>query len=84
MVAKIGGEWEWSLIGDIIIQHRNIFILFVLGMIIHWLPDKFKRRYRYCFANLPLTVQLIIVVVTLFIIYQFTTSELQPFIYFQF
>lgn len=84
MVAKIGGKWEWALIGNIIMQHRNVFILFVLGMIIHWLPDKFKRRYRYNFASLPLAVQLIIVVVAVFIIYQFVTSELQPFIYFQF
>ncbi|MDR2407421.1 MAG: MBOAT family protein [Bacteroidales bacterium] len=84
MVAKIGGQWEWSLIGDIIIRHRNVFILFVLGMIIHWLPDRFKRWYRYNFASLPLAVQLIIVVGAVFVIYQFVTSELQPFIYFQF
>ena len=84
MVGKIGGEWDWSLIGNIIIQHRNVFILFVLGMIIHWLPDRFKRWYRYNFAALPLPLQLLAVVVAIFIIYQFVTAELQPFIYFQF
>jgi D-alanyl-lipoteichoic acid acyltransferase DltB (MBOAT superfamily) len=84
MVAQIGGTWDWTLIGDIIIQHRNVFILFILGMIIHWLPDRLKRWYRYNFASLPVAIQLVFVVVTLFIIYQFVTSELQPFIYFQF
>jgi D-alanyl-lipoteichoic acid acyltransferase DltB (MBOAT superfamily) len=84
MVTKIGGAWDWSSIGEIIVIHKNVFILFVLGMIIHWLPDKLKRWYRYNFASLPVAVQLIVVVIVIFIIYQFLTSELQPFIYFQF
>jgi D-alanyl-lipoteichoic acid acyltransferase DltB (MBOAT superfamily) len=84
MVSKIGGKWDFTLIGDIITQHRNIFILFVIGMIIHWLPDKLKRRYRYHFAAMPLPLQCIAVLMALFIIYQFATSELQAFIYFQF
>ena len=84
MVSKIGGEWDWSLIGNIIFQYRNVFMLFVLGMLIHWLPNRFKRWYRYNFAALPLPLLLIIVVVAIFIIYQFVTAELQPFIYFQF
>ena len=84
MIAKIGGEWDWSLITNIIVQHKNVFILFVLGMIIHWLPDRLKRWYRYNFAAMPIPVQLIVVVAAIFIIYQFVTSELQPFIYFQF
>jgi D-alanyl-lipoteichoic acid acyltransferase DltB (MBOAT superfamily) len=84
MVSKIGGEWDWSLIGNIIVQHRNVLILFVLGMIIHWLPERFKRWYRYNFAAMPLVLQLLVVVAAIFIIYQFVTADLQPFIYFQF
>lgn len=84
MVAKIGGTWDWSLIGSIVTEQYKIFVLFALGMIIHWLPDKFKRRYRYSFAVLPLGWQLAITVVTIFIIYQFVTADLLPFIYFQF
>jgi D-alanyl-lipoteichoic acid acyltransferase DltB (MBOAT superfamily) len=84
MVSKIGGEWDWTLTGDIIIQHKNVFILFVLGMIIHWLPERFKRWYRYNFAALPRALQLLAIVIAIFIIYQFAAAELQPFIYFQF
>jgi len=84
MISKIGGQWDYSLITEIIIQHRNVFILFIIGMIIHWLPERFKRWYRYNFAAMPIPAQLILVVVAIFIIYQFVTSELQPFIYFQF
>ena len=53
-------------------------------MIIHWLPDRFKRRYRLWFAYLPLPLMLLVVVIAVVVIYQFITADLQPFIYFQF
>ena len=84
MVAKIGGKWDFSLIGSIITEYRNVFILFALGMLIHWIPERCKRWYRYNFAALPIAAQLLIVVLAVFIIYQFITAELQTFIYFQF
>jgi hypothetical protein len=61
-----------------------IFGLIVLGMIIHWLPTNFKRRYRLCFAKMPLIVMLLFSVFVIFVVYQFVTADLQKFIYFQF
>ena len=84
MVEKIGGKWDFSIIGTIVAEYRNVFIIFALGMIIHWIPERCKRWYRYNFAAMPLVLQLLIVVVTVFVIYQFVTAELQKFIYFQF
>lgn len=84
MVAKIGGSWDFSLIGNIVAEQYKVFGLFALGMLIHWLPDKFKRRYRYSFANAPIIVQIVIAALVIFVIYQFSTAELQKFIYFQF
>ncbi len=84
MVNKIGGEWDFALIPTILYEYRAVFILFSLGMIVHWLPDKFKRRYRITFASMPKLIQLLIVVLSVFIIYQFITADLQAFIYFQF
>ena len=53
-------------------------------MIIHWLPDRFKRRYRLWFAAMPLWLMAVVVVATVFVVYQFITADLQPFLYFQF
>jgi len=58
--------------------------MLLIGLIIHWLPSKTKQWYRITFARLPQWVQLVTVVVTVFVIYQFITAELQAFIYFQF
>lgn len=84
MVAQIGGTWNTAQIPEILHTYLYVFIMFAVGMIIHWLPDRWKRRYRIAFATLPLWVMLIAVVLVVFILYQFITADLQPFIYFQF
>ena len=65
-------------------EYKNIILVFALGMIIHWLPDRFKRLYRYVFANFALPIQIILTALSVFLIYQFMSADSQPFIYFQF
>ena len=84
MVNQIGSHWDLHLVPAMIHQHRAVLIAFVLGMIIHWLPERFKRRYRVVFASLPLPVMALVVVLIVVFFYQFITADLQSFIYFQF
>jgi Predicted membrane protein involved in D-alanine export len=84
IIARIGGPWDLSLIPKIAAQHRVAIILFIVGMLIHWLPDRFKRRYRIWFANMPLPLMVLVCALVIFIICQFLTADLQSFIYFQF
>ena len=84
MVHQIGSHWNLEIIPQICSEYRNVFILVILGMIIHWLPERFKRWYRLNFAMLPLPVMALCVVLGVFILYQFITADLQAFIYFQF
>jgi Predicted membrane protein involved in D-alanine export len=84
MVNQIGGNWNMSLIPQMIYEYRYVFLLFVAGMIIHWLPEKLKRRYRICFSAMPLWIMALVVVAAVFVIYQFVSADLQTFIYFQF
>ena len=84
MMNQIGGAWDNSIILPFIWEYRYVVTLFILGMVIHWLPTKFKQWYRINFAMLPLWLMAIVVVVAIVIIYQFITADMQPFIYFQF
>ena len=84
MVNQIGGSWDWSLVPQMAWQHRSIIIVFIVGMLIHWLPDNFKRRYRIWFAKMPLALMVLACAIAVFIICQFITADLQSFIYFQF
>ena len=84
MVHQIGSGWDWSLVPQICTQYWRVFGLVILGMVIHWLPVRWKRWYRINFALLPLPVMALVVVAVVFIVYQFITADLQAFIYFQF
>ena len=84
MVNQMGSHWDLSKIPDIVMHYGNVFILIVIGMVIHWLPENFKRRYRIWFAKMPLPLMVLFCVIVVFVIYQFITADLQAFIYFQF
>lgn len=83
MVSRIGGSWDAPVL-PIVQQYLNIFLLIVAGMAIHWLPERFKRRYRIAFASMPLPLMAATCLLAVFVIYQFISADLQSFIYFQF
>ena len=84
MVNQIGGAWSNAIIPDFLWAYRWVVLMFVAGMIIHWLPTNWKRRYRLWFTAMPVWAIVIAVCVAIVIIYQFVTADMQPFIYFQF
>lgn len=83
MVRQMGTSWNVN-VWAVCEAYRNVFLLFVVGMIIHWLPARLKRRYRLAFSSLPLPVMCLTCILAVFVVYQFVTAEMQPFIYFQF
>ena len=84
MLNQIGGAWNNSIILPFLHEYRMVVFLFVVGMVIHWLPARWKRWYRLHFAQLPIPLMIAAVVIVIFVIYQFITADMQPFIYFQF
>ena len=84
MVHQIGSSWNLAQIPEIALNYWKVFALIIAGMIIHWLPERWKRWYRINFAMLPLPVMAVLVVAIVFLVYQFITADLQAFIYFQF
>jgi ABC-type spermidine/putrescine transport system permease subunit I len=61
-----------------------IFTILLIAYVIHWLPSSFKESYRGWFINSPIWVKALIAVIAVIIIYQAKSSDVQPFIYFQF
>ncbi len=84
MVNQMGSHWNFGQIPQILSNYAPVFVLFAIGMAIHWLPERWKRHYRISFAMLPIWAMLLITVAAVFGLYQFVTADLQPFIYFQF
>ena len=84
MVHQMGTAWRWDTIYPIAMEHINIILVFIAGMLIHWIPKKFKSRYRITFASLPIPAMVAVTAFIIFVIYQFMSADSCPFIYFQF
>ena len=84
MVNQMGSRWDWKIVPDIIVHYRVVFSLILIGMVVHWLPENFKRHYRLWFAKMPIPLMIVVCAAIVFVIYQFITADLQAFIYFQF
>ena len=80
----MGTAWSATNVIEVILSYANVYVFFLAGMIIHWLPDKFKRWYRIKFAAMPLPLVIVVIVFAVFLLYQFVSADLQAFIYFQF
>jgi D-alanyl-lipoteichoic acid acyltransferase DltB (MBOAT superfamily) len=69
---------------EIIHAYKLVLGLIVFAFIIHWLPTQWKNWCRGLFIDMPVYLKVVATVLIIFILTQFTSAELQPFIYFQF
>ena len=84
ILSRIGTAFSPGVIPAVLLAFKNVFLLMLLGYIIHWLPATFKEKYRTRFADLPLWAMGAICVAVVFVTYQFAAAGTVPFIYFQF
>ena len=67
-----------------IANYWHVFFLIVLGYALHFVPDRLSQRCRSTFVKMPAFLYIVVLVLLITIIVQVKTSEVQPFIYFQF
>lgn len=81
---RISNHFGLELFFEIVEGYKIVFTVIAIGYLIHWIPEKFKIKYRNWFAAQPLLVMGVIGLIAVFSAYQFMSGEMQPFIYFQF
>lgn len=81
---RIANHTGTDLFFKIISGYKFVFFLVLLGYFIHWIPERIKERYRNWFASRSYFVMSLLVIVTVFLMYQLMSGDMQPFIYFQF
>jgi D-alanyl-lipoteichoic acid acyltransferase DltB (MBOAT superfamily) len=84
MLEQIAFKFQGHLMWDILVGYKNVFIVMLLGFVIHWLPVPTKDSYRNWFVRTPIFVKALISLVAVIFIYQILSADLQPFIYFDF
>ena len=84
IIKQIVSNFSLSLAPEVLMSYSNVFAIMLFGFVIHWLPVKVKTWYREAFIGLSLVTKIIFSAITIFFVYQAMSSEIQPFIYFQF
>lgn len=84
VIYKMFSDGHWGILPDILSNFKEVFLLMGLAFIIHWLPSDMKWSYKKAFIKLPAWGKVMVLIVTCICIYQTMSSEMKPFIYFQF
>lgn len=84
VLDKIANDINISLIPMFIQNYYKIVIIMFLGFLVHLIPSNFKFKYRDLFVQSPQWVKVVCTVIVAIIVYQAKSSDVQPFIYFQF
>jgi D-alanyl-lipoteichoic acid acyltransferase DltB (MBOAT superfamily) len=81
---QVTQHFGWEVVPAQLAYYWKELLVMVIALVIHWLPDSVKVRYRDWFINRPLYQQIGISALVVLIIYQSLSAGLKPFIYFQF
>lgn len=91
---------DFQIIKDMFSQifnffHAEVFIQFaeklpiilgliILGYVLHYMPTKIENAFKKLVTVLPWYIQAILIVLVIWIVAQFKSADIAPFIYFQF
>ena len=81
---RIQNHFGLDLFFAVITSYKTVFLVMLAGYLIHWIPEHIKEGYRNIFTSSPIPVMGVVVVLTVFLLYQAMSADMQPFIYFQF
>ena len=84
ILKQIFTSFHFEIVQQVIAAYKWIFLLMVIGFSIHFLSDSFKMKLKEITNQTPLLVKLSMLIAAIVFIGQIKSSEVQPFIYFQF
>ena len=84
MFSQIFNHFKGGFFIEIIQAYKLELGLIIFAFIIHWLPVNIKDWYKGKFVDMPIYLKVFATLITIFILVQFSSAGLKPFIYFQF
>ncbi len=84
MLSQIFGDFGGEYIGQALVSYAPFYGLLALGFLLHFAPYSWSVRVNDTITRAPFGVQIAAVVAMIWLVMQMKSSEIQPFIYFQF
>ncbi len=84
MLTQITTDFHSEIIADFIKGYPYVLLLMLLGYILHFIPSGIENHVQQLVIKSPFVLKVAYLVVIVFVVIQIKSSEIQPFIYFQF
>ncbi len=75
---------DWELGAEVISAYPKVFVLMAIGFLLHAIPLNWDEKVQELFAKMPLVIMAFVLAVIMVLVIQMSSSEVVPFIYFQF
>lgn len=82
--TQIFTSFHPEVLGQWITSYWGVALLMTVGYVLHFLPSSWANHTRRAVTLLPLPLQAVLLVIVIWIFIQVKSSDVQPFIYFQF
>lgn len=84
MLSQITTHFHPEVFTQFVAGYRGVFTLMVIGYLLHFTPKRAEYALREIVTRSPLVVQAVLLALAVFMVVQFKSAGVQPFIYFQF
>ena len=84
MLRQIFTTFRPGLFPQLVEGYWEVFALMGLGFFLHFVPDSWEHACSKAVVRLPLVGKALLLVAMVYLVIQMKSSEIQPFIYFQF
>ncbi len=84
MIHQIVANFQPQLFGQLVDGYKMVFAFMAVGFVLHFLPDRWEEACQRGVIRLPLVTQALLLILIIYVVIQVKTSDIQPFIYFQF
>jgi D-alanyl-lipoteichoic acid acyltransferase DltB (MBOAT superfamily) len=84
MLSKILTNFNWMELGGSLARAPWVFVLIVLAFGLHFLPLDWHRRVQHWYSMSPIPIKALSLALMIWMVIQTASSDVVPFIYFQF
>lgn len=84
VLTQIFTNFHPEVFTQFVAGYKGVFVLMLIGYLLHFMPRSAENALQSAVTRSPLLVQALLLAIAIFVVVQFKSAGVQPFIYFQF
>ena len=84
ILQQIFGNFNWAVVPQVLEWYTPVLLLIAAGYVLHFVPARVDDAVRRLVTAAPAAVKVLLLVSVVWLVMQVKSSDIQPFIYFQF